>query len=292
MSLAICEPYPAENKVKVLYSQKAGVTTCRRAQVAVEGRKMMPPNKNRLTIAVGAAVENANPLRVKDVANHVGGRRRKVGTRAKAHELTSDPGDASSSRSQKSRSGRNSQGGRKRSSGAKGRRAVGPNKTPSAKRRSHFAEEANKAIPALVTMISGCHDAQTSADVANLSSQFKLPNPAGKSGGACTAALLEVLHCSSSDDEREMSWVDVLRRMRIVLNKKGFDQCPQLTCSRMINVKDRFFITPPDFNEVNNTKRAVGFRDENVTMLLDDNKHRSPTKAAILSAYKKTRYAR
>ena len=185
-------------------------------------------------------------------------------------------------------------------------------------------------------MISGCHDAQTSADVSNLSSQFRLPNPAGmrmqtlsfcrlapvtnyfegKSGGACTAALLEVLHCSSSDDEREMSWVDVLRRMRIVLRKKGFDQVPQLTCSRMINVKDRFCITPSDFNEVDNTKRAVliginytgtsgelrgchndclnvarflreqGFRDKNITMLLDDKKHRSPTKAAILSAYK------
>lgn len=165
-------------------------------------------------------------------------------------------------------------------------------------------------------MISGCHDAQTSADVSNLSSQFRLPNPAGKSGGACTAALLEVLHCSSSDDEREMSWVDVLRRMRIVLRKKGFDQVPQLTCSRMINVKDRFCITPSDFNEVDNTKRAVliginytgtsgelrgchndclnvarflreqGFRDKNITMLLDDKKHRSPTKAAILSVYK------
>ena len=45
-------------------------------------------------------------------------------------------------------------------------------------------------IKATVVMISGCEDAQTSADVSNVSS-FSLPDPNGRSGGACTSALLK-----------------------------------------------------------------------------------------------------
>lgn len=45
-------------------------------------------------------------------------------------------------------------------------------------------------IQATVLMISGCQDAQTSADVSNVSS-FTLPDPNGRAGGACTSALLQ-----------------------------------------------------------------------------------------------------
>ena len=45
-------------------------------------------------------------------------------------------------------------------------------------------------VKAMVYMISGCEDAQTSADVSNVSS-FSLPDPNGRSGGACTSALLK-----------------------------------------------------------------------------------------------------
>ena len=55
-----------------------------------------------------------------------------------------------------------------------------------------FAEKVASEIPLEVRMISGCHDAQTSADT-NITS-FQLPNPAGRAEGACTAALLQVLH--------------------------------------------------------------------------------------------------
>ena len=54
------------------------------------------------------------------------------------------------------------------------------------------AETSNNAarqIQATVFMISGCEDRQTSADVGNIE-QFSLPDPNGKSGGACTSALL------------------------------------------------------------------------------------------------------
>jgi hypothetical protein len=99
-------------------------------------------------------------------------------------------------------------------------------------------------------MISGSHDTQTSADVSNVGS-FQLPDPAGRAGGACTSALLQVLH---GGDSRQMSWVTLLRTMRNVLLQMGFDQVPQLTSSRMIDVSKDFYICPPGSN---GSKRAV-----------------------------------
>ena len=193
-------------------------------------------------------------------------------------------------------------------------------KRPSANKRNNFAQNARKAIPASIRMISGCRDSQTSADVSKISSQFQLPNPAGRSGGACTAALLEVLYQSHERGRDGVSWVDVLRQMRDVLEGRGFEQVPQLTSSRMIDVHDPFVITPTggSFKHKSNTKRALliginytgqkgqlsgchndvhnvakylmeeeGFRKENVTILMDDGKHKSPTKSNMLTAYKR-----
>jgi hypothetical protein len=96
------------------------------------------------------------------------------------------------------------------------------------------------AIPANFVMISGSEDKQTSADVGNVGS-FSLPDPAGKAGGACTSTLLKVLN---ENKGRSMSWIDVLQQMRSVLKKKGFDQVPQLSSSRMMDVKNSFEIVP------------------------------------------------
>lgn len=108
--------------------------------------------------------------------------------------------------------------------------------------------------------------------------------------------------------------------MRDVLDEKGFEQIPQLTSSRMIDVHESFAITPTDgsFSHKNNTQRAVliginytgqsgelsgchndvhnvakylmevqGFKKENVTILMDDGAHKPPTKAGIVNAYKR-----
>eukprot|EP00574_Skeletonema_japonicum_P002159 CAMPEP_0201720586 /NCGR_PEP_ID=MMETSP0593-20130828/5482_1 /ASSEMBLY_ACC=CAM_ASM_000672 /TAXON_ID=267983 /ORGANISM="Skeletonema japonicum, Strain CCMP2506" /LENGTH=511 /DNA_ID=CAMNT_0048211247 /DNA_START=41 /DNA_END=1576 /DNA_ORIENTATION=+ len=186
------------------------------------------------------------------------------------------------------------------------------------KRQQKFASQAKKAIPANVRMISGSHDVQTSADVSNINSQFELPNPAGRAGGACTAALLQVLYDAHDRGDNDMSWVDALREMREILLEKGFDQIPQLTSSRMIHVDDPFSITPPSFDPSSNKQRAVliginykgqkgqlsgchndvhnvaqylqevqGFKNENITILMDDGMHKPPTKSAIISAYKR-----
>lgn len=97
------------------------------------------------------------------------------------------------------------------------------------------------AIPANFVMLSGSEDKQTSADVGNVGS-FSLPDPAGKAGGACTSTLLKVLN---ENKGRQMSWIDLLKRMRSVLKQKGFDQVPQLSSSRMLDVGNPFHIVPP-----------------------------------------------
>jgi len=85
-----------------------------------------------------------------------------------------------------------------------------------------FDNQAEQAIPAEIHMISGCHDSQTSADVSNVGS-FQLPNPQGRAGGACTAALLSALYdFKSSGTLESTSWVDLLRAMRSNLLNKGY----------------------------------------------------------------------
>ena len=87
---------------------------------------------------------------------------------------------------------------------------------------TEFDQLAERAFPAEVHMISGCHDSQTSADVYNVNSQFTLPNPQGRAGGACTAALLTTLYDAHRNGTfSTMTWVSLLRTMRHHLLQKG-----------------------------------------------------------------------
>ena len=61
---------------------------------------------------------------------------------------------------------------------------------------------------------------------------FELPDPAGKAGGACTSAILDVLYSRGHDLGKNMSWVDALKDMQEMLKKMGYDQVPQLSSSR------------------------------------------------------------
>ncbi len=127
-----------------------------------------------------------------------------------------------------------------------------------ASNKTDFDKKAEQAFPAEFHMISGCHDSQTSADVSNLNSQFSLPNPQGRAGGACTAALLSVLYDSHSNGTfQTMSWVTLLRQMRENLLRKGFDQVPQLTSSRLIDVNKPIKLINDIHGTNNGTKRAV-----------------------------------
>jgi len=164
-------------------------------------------------------------------------------------------------------------------------------------------------IPANFVMISGSEDKQTSADVGNVGT-FSLPDPAGKAGGACTSTLLKVLN---ENRGQRLSWIELLQRMRSVLKHKGFDQVPQLSSSRMIDVSDQFEIVPPEatgrrravliginyegqqgelsgcHNDVLNIKRHLskheGFKEKDMLILMDDGRHHQPTKKNILEAF-------
>ena len=160
-----------------------------------------------------------------------------------------------------------------------------------------------------VRMISGCEDAQTSADVSNVSS-FQLPDPAGRAGGACTATLLSVCYEDHAAPEVDLSFVEVLMKMRDILQEREYTQIPQLTSTKVIDVNEPFALVPNNFE---GTRRAVliginyvgqqgelsgchndalnmkeylmdvhGFEDDNIVVLLDDGEHMEPNKGNIL----------
>lgn len=179
---------------------------------------------------------------------------------------------------------------------------------------SETLAQAEKLIPAEVRMISGCRDDQTSADVSNVAN-FSLPDPAGRAGGACTSAMLDVCYKDQKAPDATLSFQDVLLQMREVLKAQNYTQVPQLTASRPLDIKQPFHIIPPGFsgqrravmiginyvgtqselkgciadvkNMMNYIKDVHGFTDSDITMLLDDGEHTRPTRDNIMNAYAK-----
>jgi hypothetical protein len=114
-------------------------------------------------------------------------------------------------------------------------------------------EKATNAIAAEIHMISGCKDEQTSSDVSNVA-KFKLPDPAGKAGGALTSALLNVTYADHEDTGRDLSYQDTLMLVRENLEGMGFKQIPQLSSSRPMNLSRTFDVVPDDMK---GARRAV-----------------------------------
>lgn len=175
-------------------------------------------------------------------------------------------------------------------------------------------DEIKKKIPAVVRMYSGCQDAQTSADVSNVA-EFKLPDPQGRAGGACTSAMLKVLYADEQKRDEDLSFEEVLNEMRGILGESGYEQIPQLSSSRPMNVQDKFDIVPEEstgtrralmiginyvgqqgelsgcHNDVHNMVKYIkdvhGFEEENIKFLMDDGDCEEPTHANILREYRR-----
>lgn len=111
-----------------------------------------------------------------------------------------------------------------------------------------FDERIKKAIPAMIYMFSGADDAQQACDVSNVKG-FNLPDPAGKSGGACTSALLQTLWRDDDDDDVRYSWAETLELMREKIEEIGLTQVPQLSTSRPIDVNEEIVISNPTSGE-------------------------------------------
>jgi hypothetical protein len=118
---------------------------------------------------------------------------------------------------------------------------------------SNYLERAEELIPAEVRMISGCRDEQTSADVSNVAS-FSLPDPAGSAGGACTSAMLKVLYANHKAPQKDLSFQEVLMKMRGILSQGRYTQIPELSSSRPLDIHQSFNIVPANFT---GTRRAV-----------------------------------
>lgn len=104
-----------------------------------------------------------------------------------------------------------------------------------------------------IRMISGCEDSQTSADVSNVGS-FQLPDAAGRAGGACTSTLLRILYKDEHVPEDDLSFTQVLEKMRIDLRREGYSQIPQLTSLNKIDINTDFDLVPDTATGV---RRAV-----------------------------------
>eukprot|EP00756_Hemistasia_phaeocysticola_P007666 Hpha_TRINITY_DN14352_c0_g1::TRINITY_DN14352_c0_g1_i1::g.86615::m.86615 len=118
-----------------------------------------------------------------------------------------------------------------------------------------FNNHADRLCKAEVYMISGCLDEQTSKDVADVG-KFDLPDDAGPggAGGACTTALLDLLHKQENDDGEEVAvekkpwtWCELLEGVRAYLYHKKYPQRPQLSCSHKIDLSATFEIAPEGF---------------------------------------------
>ena len=104
----------------------------------------------------------------------------------------------------------------------KGGTRAGPSVKPSQQNKQEYQAKAEAAIKcSRVLQFSGCLDSQTSADTGVKSFDTGLKSTSGPEGmgGACTHALLAVLHKSPS-----ISYGALLKEMRVVLKTKGYTQ--------------------------------------------------------------------
>lgn len=181
------------------------------------------------------------------------------------------------------------------------------------RQKREFEQSKPLQMHADIWMISGCEDRQTSADVSSVNA-FQLPETKGRAGGACTAAILNVLYEDEQTPWERFTFAQVMDKMRGMLRKSGFSQIPQLSSTRPIELTDTFDLVP---DTLPGTRRAVliginykgqqgelqgchsdvvnmynyiqdyyGFQDDNIECLVDDGDHRQPTKANIIKAYK------
>ena len=94
--------------------------------------------------------------------------------------------------------------------------------------KNNFTENINETeTNGNVIMISGCSDIQTSSD-ANINN---------KNQGAMTWAFLEAFK-----SEKNITWRNLLIKMRELLKNSKFDQIPQLTTGSFLNIDSPVFI--------------------------------------------------
>ena len=91
------------------------------------------------------------------------------------------------------------------------------------------------------------------AAVSNVAS-FQLPDPKGQAGGALTSAMLKVLYKDHQNSAKDMTFKETLLAIREILKQGSYDQIPQLTSSRPMDIDTTFDLAPEKYT---GTRRAV-----------------------------------
>ena len=83
---------------------------------------------------------------------------------------------------------------------------------------------------------------------------FQLPDPAGRAGGACTSAMLKILYADHQKTGEDLTYQEVLLKIRDILKAASYTQIPQLSASRPLDIHEKFDLVPAS---ITGTKRAV-----------------------------------
>ena len=83
---------------------------------------------------------------------------------------------------------------------------------------------------------------------------FQLPDPAGRAGGACTSAMLKILYADHQKTGEDLTYQEVLLKIRDILKAASYTQIPQLSASRPLDIHEKFDLVP---SSITGTKRAV-----------------------------------
>jgi len=116
--------------------------------------------------------------------------------------------------------------------------------------KKEFDDEVKRVVPSVFNVISSSSDSQEYEEACN-TNEFQLPDPAGKTGGACTSAFLKTQY--DKKDDASFSWTDTLGEMVKILKTLNFDQTPIFTSSRKIKTNSPMQIVP----ETSGKKRAA-----------------------------------
>ena len=144
---------------------------------------------------------------------------------------------------------------------------------------------------------------------------FELPDPNGRAGGACTTAFLNVVYADHHKPDEDLSFQDVLTKMRTVLTTQDFEQILQLSSSCPMDIGTKFDLTPENssgrkravsigincvgqsgelrachndvLSMVDYIKDTHGFKDNDIIIPIDNGGHADPTRDNILGAYSK-----
>ena len=119
----------------------------------------------------------------------------------------------------------------------------------------------------MIYMFAGAEDSQQAFDVSDADGTFELPDPAGRSGGACTSAFLQALWRDDDDGGggSTYTWAETMALMRDKIEEIGLSQVPQLSTSKPIDIHEEICITAPpenddydeEYEDGGGTKRAM-----------------------------------